>query len=75
MAMYYPCIKCWYRYNQQYTEECNLNCDYAKVVKDYKKVIEEKQALEDIINNKVCISKEEYNELIEYKYMYKDLCS
>ena len=31
--MYSPCFECMNRYNRQYTEECDTDCDYAYAVK------------------------------------------
>ena len=42
--MFVPCHDhCYLRYGRQYTKECDINCDYAKVVKEdnqNKKIIE-----------------------------------
>lgn len=37
--MYYPCEECFRRYQKEYAPECDLTCDYAKVVKQKKEMI------------------------------------
>ena len=35
--MFIPCYGyCYLKYGKQYSEECDANCDYAKVVKENK---------------------------------------
>ena len=33
-----PCFECMNRYGKQYTKECDNECDYAKSVKEKKKI-------------------------------------
>ena len=36
--MFVPCHdQCYLRYGKQYTKECDINCDYAKAIKESKK--------------------------------------
>ena len=32
--IYYPCSECFNKYNKQYSEKCDEECDYAKAVKE-----------------------------------------
>ena len=34
--MYNPCFECYIRYNRQYTEECDENCEYANALSKLK---------------------------------------
>ena len=38
--MYYPCLNCPIKGDEQYTKECDKICDYAKAVKE-KNLLEE----------------------------------
>ena len=45
--MYSPCMECKLRYNKEYSEECDNNCDYANISRKLKSVNDE---LEDYYN-------------------------
>ena len=48
--MFVPCHEhCYLRYGKQYTKECDINCDYAKAVKESKKKDEVIEYLLDML--------------------------
>lgn len=54
--MYNPCFECYIRYNRQYTEECDENCEYANALSKLKSFdsIDENKGLNDMDLLRLC---------------------
>ena len=58
--MFEPCYEhCYLRYGKQYTAECDNKCNYAKAVKENKKLVNSVIIFPQTIGNITYYSKEE----------------
>lgn len=63
--MYSPCFECLNRYGHSYTEECNNKCDYARISKENKELINNAIIFPQTIGDMTFYSKTELFEWVE----------
>lgn len=64
--MFEPCYEhCYLRYGKQYTKECDNECNYAKVVRENKELVENAMIFPQSIGDTTFYSKAELFEWVE----------